>query len=113
VAGGIGWQTAVADAGRWVGAASVPADLPELDGHFPGAPIVPGVAQLGWAAQCARQVFGLASLSGTLEAVKFRRPIRPGAIIRLELRLDAPASKVHLTLSDDDHTYCTGRLVIA
>ena len=29
----------------------VPGDLPCLEGHFPGLPVLPGLAQLSWAAE--------------------------------------------------------------
>lgn len=62
-------------------AVEVPAASPLFAGHFPGHPILPGVAQLAM----VERVLG--PLSG-VRNVKLRRPVSPGD--RLELRIAGP-----------------------
>ena len=73
---------------------------------------MPGVAQLSWAAGCARNAFGLPALSGSLEAVKFRHPLTPVRRIRLSLILNETADKVQFEIADDQKIYSSGRLLV-
>lgn len=60
--------------------------LPVFDGHFPGAPILPGVAQIDWAIGLARECFAaLPAHFLRLEALKFVRPVLPGTRLRVAL----------------------------
>lgn len=70
----------------------VPADSPWFEGHFPGHPILPGVVQIGWAAEFAARWTGSDTPPTLLERIKFKRPVRPGA--GLVLRLHAKAGKL-------------------
>lgn len=63
---------------------TVPADYPRLDGHFPGTPVVAGVAQLHWVLDAVRHL-DPAFRFGRTEAVKFQSILRPGVNVRLEL----------------------------
>jgi 3-hydroxymyristoyl/3-hydroxydecanoyl-(acyl carrier protein) dehydratase len=72
--------------------------LPELlwfQGHFPGAPLLPGVTQIDWAIGFAREHLGLTLPSARLFKVKFRKVMRPREAVVLVLRHDA--AKSHLT----------------
>jgi len=83
------------DAGAGVLALDVRADLTAFDGHFDGAPILPGVAQLDWAARLGRECRlssqtegdgGLAANFIRVEVLKFQQPILPGMQVELHLR---------------------------
>ena len=74
----------------------VSANEPFLQGHFPNLPIMPGVLILEALAQAAgiwlmqtnaeaRQ--RLPVLSG-IDRARFRRPVRPGDVLELRLRID-------------------------
>jgi predicted hotdog family 3-hydroxylacyl-ACP dehydratase len=65
----------------------VPEDLPQLQGHFPGRPVLPGIVQLQWALDVAREQLGVTGAPSALEALKFRRPLLPAE--EFELRVDA------------------------
>ena len=75
---------------------SIPSSGPIFDGHFPGRPILPGVAALG---MIASAVGGGRTLSG-VRSVRFRDPLGPGTTLDLDavardedsLRFDARAS---------------------
>lgn len=64
----------------------LPASLTWFDGHFPSDPILPGVAQIGWAITFARERFGLNADPTAIERVKFLRTARPNERLMLELK---------------------------
>ncbi len=61
----------------------VPADSVVLAGHFPGEPILPGLAQVHWAWSIAACHFTLPSAAKSLQQLKFSRVIRPGDELEL------------------------------
>ena len=62
-----------------------PADGEWFSGHFLGFPILPGVAQLFFLRIFARRAFGAIPEAVLFRNVKFKRPIRPGERVRLEV----------------------------
>jgi 3-hydroxyacyl-[acyl-carrier-protein] dehydratase len=74
-----------------------------FQGHFPGKPIMPGVLQVEALAQAAGvlavESLGLAG-SGKLvyfmsiDGVKFRKPVEPGVLLRLEVEFIQKRSRV-------------------
>lgn len=71
---------------------AVAADHPAFAGHFPGAPVLPGVALLAEVLEAARAEPALAAGIGAeprLAIVKFLAPVRPGATLAIEFRLGA------------------------
>jgi beta-hydroxyacyl-ACP dehydratase FabZ len=82
------------EAGKWVvGIKNVTLNEPFFEGHFPGAPVMPGVLIVEAMAQTAG-VLMLASLPDResklvfftgIDGAKFRRPVVPGDQLRLEL----------------------------
>ncbi|MGA7965486.1 MAG: hydroxymyristoyl-ACP dehydratase [Gammaproteobacteria bacterium] len=69
----------------------VPASLTWFDGHFPSDPILPGVAQIGWAITFARERFGLNADLTAIERVKFLRTAHPNERLMLELKREKTA----------------------
>ena len=66
----------------------VAADHPALRGHFPGAPVVPGVVILGQLlAETERRLGRPLSVSGISQA-KFLAPLLPGEEARAVLQMD-------------------------
>lgn len=81
-----------ADADLIVGYRRFAADEPFFAGHFPSYPVVPGVLLVECLAQCGGA--GIAAQSddagsilflATVEKAKFRRQVRPGDEVRLEV----------------------------
>ena len=69
--------------------ATVPADHPSLPGHFPGAPVVPGVVLLQAVADAVRQWRGDVVLAG-LPSAKFLQTVAPDTPFDIELEETAP-----------------------
>jgi len=80
-------------------------------GHFPGQPIVPGVAQLEWAIGFGREAFGIGGEFVGVDALKFQRIIAPGTTVTLVLEWRAGAALSFRFESDGPHS--TGRIVFA
>ena len=88
---------------RIVALKAVSINEPFFQGHFPGRPIMPGVLQVEALAQAAGvlavESLGLAG-SGKLvyfmsiDGVKFRRPVEPGVLLRLEVEFLQKRSRV-------------------
>jgi 3-hydroxyacyl-[acyl-carrier-protein] dehydratase len=81
-----------ADADLIVGYKRFAPDEPFFAGHFPSYPVVPGVLLVECLAQCggagiASQSAGAGSILflATVEKAKFRRQVRPGDEVRLEV----------------------------
>ena len=62
-----------------------PPDGEWFAGHFPGFPILPGVAQLFFMRRFARRAFPDFPDAGAYRRVKFRRLVRPDERVRLEV----------------------------
>lgn len=63
------------------------AELAAFEGHFPQAPILPGVVLLDWAVRLGRDAFGLSFDVQRVEALKFQQLVRPGTELTVDLAL--------------------------
>ena len=87
---------------RIVGLKNVTVNEPFFQGHFPGHPVMPGVLII----EAIAQVGGIAVLSmnqgdqnkllymAGLENVRFRKPVKPGDQLRIEVDVVAIRSKI-------------------
>lgn len=78
-----------------VGLKNVTVNEPFFPGHFPGRPIMPGVlvvealAQVGAVVVLSRpENQGKLALFAGLDRVRFKRPVHPGDVLRLEMTLE-------------------------
>jgi acyl-coenzyme A synthetase/AMP-(fatty) acid ligase len=85
--------------------------LAVFDGHFPQAPILPGVAQLDWAVRYGREAFALPPDFLRMEALKFQRVARPGMRIRLQLEWLPQKSALAFHYASEQGPHASGRLV--
>ncbi|MCE9650895.1 MAG: AMP-binding protein [Parvibaculum sp.] len=60
-------------------------DLRWFDGHFPGQPILPGVAQLHIASSLAEEAWGIIATGSEMSRIKFRHVMQPGDLVTLML----------------------------
>jgi len=61
----------------------VPSDSPWFSGHFPGDPILPGVAQIGMVKDVIRQARGQDLNVSGVRRVRFKQIIRPDDKLKL------------------------------
>lgn len=90
------WLTRGAD--EALAALSIDAGLSVFVGHFPRAPILPGVAQLDWALLLGRECFELPACFVRLEALKFVNPVRPGTTLYVSLQRKAKPKEPELAV---------------
>lgn len=88
----------------------VPEASPWFEGHFPGHPILPGVAQIAWAVHYAAALRNDAPTPHTLAQVKFKRPILPGARLTLCLSRAPGGDSLQYEYRDAQHSYSSGIL---
>ena len=73
-------------------ALTVPADHPAYDGHFPGAPVLPGAILLDAAIGAIEAAEQRSGLRWRVPVVKFLGAVRPGEPLELEFhRLESGA----------------------
>jgi 3-hydroxymyristoyl/3-hydroxydecanoyl-(acyl carrier protein) dehydratase len=97
-------------------AVGVPADLLYFAGHFPGAPLLPGVAQL--VALVLDRVHALWPELGEptrLGRLKFKQPIAPGDALRLTLERERhpTAPRVHFRIERGGEACTVGVMTFA
>ncbi len=90
----------------------VAASSPFFDGHFAGAPILPGVAQVDWAIRFARELFPLPAEFARIENLKFHDWIGAATEITLTLaRIGNDAIRFHIASGERAHA--SGRIRFA
>ncbi|MGN4048844.1 AMP-binding protein [Pseudomonas sp. SM4] len=98
--------------GEWSLQLSVPPDLAYFSGHFPEAPVLPGVVQVEWALNLGRQLLNLGGAFAGMEVLKFQQLVRPGDEIQLHLRFDPERSKLYFAYRNDTATCSSGRILL-
>jgi AMP-binding enzyme/AMP-binding enzyme C-terminal domain/FabA-like domain len=88
-------------------------DLAVFDGHFTGAPIVPGVAQVDWVMALAPQKLAVPPRQrfARLDTLKFQSVIRPGSVVQLALTWQADAQALGFRLSSVAGPHASGKIV--
>ena len=91
----------------------VPSDSPWFDGHFPGEPILPGVAQIGMVIDAIRQAQNQDLKVSGVRRVRFKRIIRPDdqlKIIAAPLKQNAGAYSFRILVEDE--VACSGVMMV-
>ena len=108
---------------RAVGIKNVSANEPFFQGHFPEYPVMPGVliveaiAQVGAVTMLSLpELAGQIALFAGIEKVRFKRQVKPGDAIRLEVELGKIRRSIGIgtgTATVDGHIACTGEFMFA
>ena len=98
--------------GVWTLSLHLPPELIHFDGHFPQAPVLPGVLQVGWALALAAPRLGTSMHCREMESLKFQQLLRPCDEVELTLRLDAARGKLHFAYQLAGAHASSGRLCL-
>jgi 3-hydroxyacyl-[acyl-carrier-protein] dehydratase len=88
----------------------IAADHPAFAGHFPGAPIVPGVVLLDETLRALASLCGVPLGCCTIREAKFKSALRPGEPLALEASRRADGA-LAFVLSSGGRTVATGTVV--
>ena len=101
------------DKNEIVAAVHVPPDSPWFRGHFPGEPILPGVAQIGMVIDAIRQAQNQDLKVSGVRRVRFKQIIRPDdqlKIIAAPLKQNAGAYSFRILVEDE--VACSGVMMV-
>ncbi|MDD5428780.1 MAG: 3-hydroxyacyl-ACP dehydratase FabZ [Candidatus Omnitrophica bacterium] len=108
---------------RVVGIKNVTINEPFFQGHFPGHPIMPGVlimeamAQTGGVgALSVKANLGKLAYFLTIDNAKFRKPVLPGDVLRMEidlLKVKMGVMKIHGTAKVDNEVVAEADMMFA
>ena len=104
-------QWRVTDPAHAIATLTLAPELTVFDGHFPGQPILPGVAQVDWAITLARRCFAMPPVFLRLDALKFSQPVTPGTALELEWRWNAASDTLQFEYRSDAGKHSSGRVV--
>lgn len=92
----------------------VPEDYPFFQGHFPGEPVLPGVAQLSeFVLPAIASAWGELQTLEEVPVLKYKRPIKPGTRLALEVRREPGSTSVNFELYEDGEVATLGQLCFA
>ena len=90
---------------------TISSDVYYFLGHFPQAPLLPGVVQVHWALHYIQEHFGTKiSDYQSIDALKFQVIIAPGYQVKLTLK-EVTNNKFSFTYSSSHGNHSSGRVV--
>ncbi len=92
----------------------VPPESAWFSGHFPGNPILPGIAQLGMVFDAINQPDNQGFEIKEIRRVRFKQIIRPGDPLRLTIKpRENEAGVYDFRIQVDAELVCSGVMVVA
>jgi len=82
-----------------------------FDGHFPGYPILPAVAQIDIVINFASRYFGTGFIISQIKRTKFTKIITPSLILLLKIKKNKNMLNFEITTADGSETYSSGTIV--
>jgi 3-hydroxymyristoyl/3-hydroxydecanoyl-(acyl carrier protein) dehydratase len=83
---------------------------PYFEGHFPQGAVLPGVAQIKWAEDLAREYLGLHGHFSGMKKVKFKKIILPNMTVQLDLNYNQEAAQLQFNFSSASGEHSQGCL---
>ncbi len=93
----------------------IPKELAQVEGHFPGWPVVPGVVQLGWVLETAERLLGFKVRARGVEVLKFKEALLPGTRVSLEVlwtEADREKSRIRFRVTQQERELASGRIEV-
>ncbi len=90
----------------------IEADSPWFAGHFPGNPILPGIAQLHMIARLIMRSQDGAFALARLSRVKFKNIVRPGEYLDIRVTAGNKDNLYSFTITRDEKEVCSGMLLL-
>ncbi len=85
------------------------ADSPWFDGHFPGSPILPGIAQLAIIEETVRRAGNGEGAISEVHRLRFKGMVRPGERMTVTARpADESGNRFSVRVSTDGGIVCSG-----
>ncbi len=110
------WYTVIAanrdNDGAVLAKVTTDAQSPWFAGHFPGDPILPGIAQLHMVTECIERVLQQKLLLQDLARVKFKKLIRPGDVLDIHATAGNQDNNYIFSIQHNNQQVCSGRLVL-
>ena len=88
----------------------VPPDSPWFDGHFPEAPLLPGVAQLGMVHDLLIRTLKENRPVTQISRVRFKQMIRPDQPLVLTVKIAAGTASHSFRITGDEGLICSGQM---
>ena len=88
----------------------IPPDSPWFDGHFPEAPVLPGIAQLGMVYDLLCRFFNQRLPVEGLSRVRFKQMIRPDQDVVLTVKTDDAPGSHSFRITGDEGLICNGQI---
>ena len=89
---------------------TVPEDHPAFAGHFPDAPILPGVVLLDVALQNIAKVNNVTLEACEISSIKFLSPVKPGDVLTIEHKTSVNGT-LHFDITVNTRKVVTGSVM--
>ncbi len=89
---------------------TVPADHPAFAGHFPGQPILPGVALLDTVVHTVAAATGISLDVCAISSVKFLGPARPGDALAIRYMVTEQGA-IRFEIAADERQIASGSII--
>ncbi len=92
----------------------VPPDSPWFHGHFPGEPILPGIAQLGMIFDAIQQVSKQRVTVTRISRVRFKRMVRPDELLSVVATpMKEQTGSYSFRITSEKELVCSGIMTLA
>jgi acyl-coenzyme A synthetase/AMP-(fatty) acid ligase/3-hydroxymyristoyl/3-hydroxydecanoyl-(acyl carrier protein) dehydratase len=88
-----------------------PSHLHYFEGHFPNAPVLPGVAQVQWAIKIAREIFTMPTAFHAMHGLKFQHVVFPNDVTLLKLHYDEHKHSLSFAYTSATRQHSSGRVL--
>jgi 3-hydroxymyristoyl/3-hydroxydecanoyl-(acyl carrier protein) dehydratase len=86
---------------------------PWFAGHFPGDPVLPGIAQLKMVADCVLASGGAGLKLVGVSRVKFRKIVRPEKLLDIHVAIGKKRGQYPFRITSENEEVCSGMMLFA